>query len=64
MFGLRCRGCEARDKEIAYLRSVIDNLLLKNGIRPVAPVVVDEEETDAEKKARADKESGAIRYGE
>ncbi len=32
----RCKGCEARDKEIAYLQQLVDALLEKLSVSPVS----------------------------
>ena len=61
----KCKLCEQKDKEIVYLKTIVDNLLLNNGIQPVNAVAsVEIPESEEEKEERARIEKGQIRYGD
>ena len=65
MFNHKCSICAEKDKEIAYLKTLVDNLLLHQGVAPVvseAETVL--EETEEEKLERANIEKGVLRYGD
>ncbi len=61
----KCNMCKQKDREIEYLRKLVDNLLSHKGIVPVAGIAPENIEDDENEKAdRALKERGAIRYGD
>lgn len=65
LFSKKCSLCAEKDKELAYLRTLVDNLLINKGVSPVVSaaeeILVD---TESEKEERALKERGVVRYGD
>ena len=60
-----CKLCIQKDKEIAYLKTLIDNLLQNKGVAPVveqAETILEETEDEKEERARAEK--GMLKYGD
>jgi len=59
-----CKICQQKDKEIEYLKKLVDNLLLNKSIAPVDNQEIILEDTEQEKEDRALAERGAVRYGD
>lgn len=60
----RCRACEARDQEIAYLRRLVDVLLESKGLPAVQGAPATVEDTEEEKLMQEREKRGALTYGE
>lgn len=63
MFG-KCKECEGLKRENEYLKTLVDKLLMSQGVQPVSPqseTLLDD--TDDDKEERARKEKGLMQYG-